>query len=121
MKRTIIAICVLIVTIQGARAQDTAKAPQTLPRWQWSLAAGVSVPVGKFGSTNIQDSQAAYALAGPIIRFTLGYRIGYHWGISVLLDGQTHATNKKLVDPKLDFADPSARHFYSSNAWRLGT
>jgi hypothetical protein len=121
MKRTIIAICVLIMTIGGAHAQDTAKAPQTLPRWQWSLAAGVSVPVGKFGSTNIQDSQAAYALAGPIIRFTLGYRIGYHWGISGFIDGQTHATNKKLIDPKLDFADPSARHFYTSNAWRLGT
>lgn len=92
----------------------------SLPRWQLSLNVGPSVPVGKFGSRDINDAQAAFAKVGTVLDVTTAYRVGTHWGISLALDGESHRVDDNVVGNRMDALRATTHFYYGSTPWRIG-
>jgi hypothetical protein len=116
MKRTMIAFCCLLGGLTGLYAQKS----DTLSRWQLSISSGPSIPIGKFGSKNINDAQSAFAKTGAVLGLTAGYRVGRYWGISLTVDGESHQVDDHVASNRMDALNSTTGYFYGSTPWRMG-
>jgi hypothetical protein len=110
MKPIVVLISCLFVFTTFATAQSC--------RWTFTAQVGPSIPLGKFGEKNPNDSLAAFAKTGPALQLTASYRVGRYWGISVMTAGEEHAVDTKAVETKLH-EDFGLNYHYTSDPWIL--
>ena len=89
---------------------------------KFSISAnfGAYIPVGKFGSKNIQDSISAYAKTGigGVIGFE--YKIRSRLSLILQLAGQQNATNNgALSNDAMNFAGDTILFAYNIDKWKM--
>lgn len=107
MKAIVAISCFLFVSFAHATAQ----------RWTFSAGVGPAIPVGKYGSKNLTDSLSAFAKTGPVLQLAASYRIGSHWGVSVLTSGGWNRVNTQKMDEALEADNPGDRFTVTSDPW----
>src|ERR1700722_7885968 len=109
MRKLILILSVVILFIANVYAQNS--------RWSINAGAGIAVPIGKFGSKNINDSTASFAKIGPAFNVAIDYKLKKNFGLSFLFSGQQNNVDTKTLDNKLETAFPSYEFYSTSNNW----
>jgi opacity protein-like surface antigen len=82
-----------------------------------NAAGGIAIPIGKFGSKNINDSTASFAKTGPTFNVGIDYKLKKNFGLSFLFSGQQNNVDTKTLDNKLETAYPNSEFHSTSNNW----
>lgn len=107
MKAIVAISCLLFVSFTHVNAQ----------RWTFSAGIGPAIPVGKYGSKDITDPQAAFARIGPALQLTAAYRVARHWGVSILTSGGWNHVNTQKMDDALEALNKGDRFTVTSDPW----
>jgi opacity protein-like surface antigen len=109
MRKLILILSVAILFTANVHAQNS--------RWSINAGAGIAVPMGKFGSKNINDSTSSFAKTGPAFNVGIDYKLKKNFGLSFLFSGQQNNVDTKTLDNKLEAASPGSEFHSTSNNW----
>ena len=130
MKKQLLLSALLTMSIPQLFAQSPPPAAQVqssqvsksaaLPRWTLFLSGGGAFPMGKFGAQQVTDSTSSFAKAGPLISFTVDYRISSQFGLSLILSGQENKTDNKAIASKMEGLRPDVEYAVNVATWKIG-
>ncbi len=114
MRARILLLIVFFLMGQGLFAQSG-------KRHFTSISAGVSIPLGDFAKTDLQDSTSGFAKTGVNIQFTYAYRITHNFGVQGQITYNSNAFNYLKCQSALKEANPDYNNSVEANStWSSG-
>jgi len=113
MKRITGYLLLMIVNFQIAQAQES--------KGTIAILLGPSIPVGDFGSKDLNNGYAGFAQTGVVFEITADYKlVERNWGIAATLRGQANSHDFIAYENELQNYYGGVNWFVESDAWTLG-
>ncbi len=113
MQRLILSLTTLFCQINMAFSQEQ--------KGTVGILIGPSIPVGDFGSKDLNNVYAGFAQTGVVFEITADYKLGErNWGIAANLRGQANSHDFISYENELQNYYGGVNWFVESDAWTLG-
>ena len=80
---------------------------------------GPSIPIGNFGSSNINSDYSGFATTGFVYNLIFSYKLGKYFGIIGSYREQSNNFNNAAIEESLSKMNPSIAFDVRSNAWKI--